>query len=265
MNRVISKSGALKAFYYLMAVDGDVRVEQTRFDEIGCEFMKEEFSNNRQLIIDECEAQISTAGTGDDRYDIIQEGLDKALNETTSNVEEGVIPRLIIWDMLSIAYFDDNYVDAEKRLIAHVARVLEVEKDVLMEMEHLMKTADAVMKELETLNSSNRPYSEIRPIVDEIEKRKLTITKAAEELISDDYALEGCEGQQKSDVQSNMFSEAGKKISESLTPMADQVGDFAKKSLSDAKELVDKIDTRELTEGAEKLFSKIKGFGRKEK
>ncbi len=265
MNRVISKNGALKAFYYLMAVDGDASVELERFDEIGSEFMKEEFSDNRQPIIDDCETQINTASIGDDRYDIIQEGLDKALNETTSNVEDGVMPRLLIWDMLSIAYFDDNYTDAEKRLIAHVARILEVEKDVLIEMEHLMKTADAVVRELETLNSSNRPYSEIRPIVDEIEKRKLTITRAAEELIADDFTLDTGESTQKSDNSNNMFSEAGKKISESLTPVADQVGDFAKKSLSDAKELVDKIDTKELTEGAEKLFSKIKGFGRKEK
>lgn len=265
MKRIISKSGALKAFYYLMAVDGDACIELSKFNEIGAELMKEEFGNNRQPIIDECETQISIASAEDDRYDIIQEGLDKALNEISNSPEEGLMPRLLIWDMLSIAYFDDSYMDSEKRLIAHVARVLEVEKDVLMEMEHLMKTAGAVMKELEILNSSKKPYSEIRPIVDEIEKRKLTIMKAAEELIADDFTLDIGESLQKSDDSSNVFTEAGKKISDSLTPVADQFGDFAKKSLSNAKELVDKIDTKELTEGPEKLFSKIKGFGRKEK
>lgn len=263
MKKIISKSGALKAFYYLMAIDGDVTSELDKFDEIGREFMKEDFDQNRQSIIDDCQLQINSVVVEDERYDIIQEGLDKALDEPVNGIDDGVCRRLLIWDMLSIAYTDSKYNESEKRLIAHVARVLDVERDVLMEMEHLIKTAEAVVKELETLNSSNKPYSEIRPIVDEIENRKLIITKAAEELIADDYYGDKPNNDHGSAGQNNMFSEAGKKISETLNPMADQVGDFAKKTFSDAKDLVDKIDTKEITESAGKLFSKIKDFGRK--
>ena len=260
MKQVISRSGALKTFYYLMAVDGDVTAEIEKFNEIGRDFLKEEFDSSRQQIIDECDAHIGSAVVDDELYDVIQEGVDKALGETVNKVEDGVCPRLLIWDMLSIAYTDNEYSEPEKRMIAHVARVLDVQKDVVMEMEHLMKTADAVIKELETLNSSNKPYSEIRPIVDEIEKRKQTITKAAEELIADDFVLERPQKEHKDEEQSNVFSEAGKMISDTLNPVADQVGDFAKKTFSDAKDLVDKIDTKEISEGAGKLFSKMKGM-----
>ncbi len=260
MKQVISRNGALKTFYYLMAIDGDVTAEIDKFNEIGRDFLKEEFDNNRQQIIDECCAQIDSAVVDDELYDVIQEGVDKALGETVNKVEDGVCPRLLIWDMLSIAYTDNEYSEPEKRMIAHVARLLDVQKDVVMEMEHLMKTADAVIKELETLNSSNKPYSEIRPTVDEIEKRKQTITKAAEELIADDFVLERPQKEHKVEEQSNVFSEAGKMISDTLNPVVDQVGDFAKKTFSDAKDLVDKIDTKEISEGAGKLFSKMKGM-----
>ena len=265
MKTVISKKGALKGFYYLMAIDGDVTAELDKFDEIGKEFMKEDFDQNRQTIIDECQVQISSSSADDEIYDVILEGMDKALTETAPSVEEGVCPRLLIWDMLSIAYTDNDYAATEKRLIAHVARVLGVEKDALMEMEHLIKTADAVVKELDTLNSSNRPYSEIRPIVDEIEKRKLTITKAVEELIADDYITENPEVEQKTEDKDGKLSQAGKKISESLNPVKEHVGDFAKKSLSGAKDLVGKMpDKKEISEGAGKLFSKVKNIGKKE-
>ena len=265
MKAVISKKGALKGFYYLMAVDGDVTAELDKIDEIGTEFMKEEFDQNRQSIIDECQAQISSSSADDDEiYDVILEGVDKALTDTVDSVEEGVSPRLLIWDMLSIAYADNKYDGAEKRLISHVTRILGVEKDVFMEMEHLIKTAEAVVKELDTLNSSNRPYAEIRPIVDEIEKRKITITKAVEELIADDYIGERPEVEQ-TEEKDNKLTQAGKKISESLNPVKEHVGDYAKKSRSGAKDLVEKIpDKKEISEGAGKLFSKVKNIGKKE-
>lgn len=260
MKQVISKSGALKAFYYLMAIDGDVTAELEKFDEIGNEFMKDGFVQVRQSIIDECQAQIDSAVIDDELYDIIQEGLDRALNETVDRLEDGVAPRLLVWDMLSIAYTDNDYAEPEKRLIAHVARVMEIEKDVLMEMEHLMRTAEAVVSELDTLNNSNRPYSEIRPVVDEIEKRKQTIAKSAEELIADDYVLDKPDRASKATDQS-ILSDAGRRITETLNPVADQMGEFAKKTFSDAKDIVDKIpDTSELTAGAGKLFSKMRGM-----
>ena len=261
MKRVISKDGALKAFYYLMAIDGDVSIELERFDEIGREFYKEGFDDVKQSIIDECQKQIESTLVDDELYDVIQEGLDVAINDTVNHKEEGVYPRLLIWDMLSLAFADSDFSDSEKRLISHVARVLEVEKDILMEMEHLMRTADAVLKELDILNQSNRPYSEIRPLVDEIEKRKQTITKAAEELIEDDIILDVPEHAKKDDDQNSFFSEAGKKISDSINPMADQVGVFAKKAFSDAKGALDKMpDSKEIKDGAGKLFSKMKGM-----
>ena len=264
MKTVISKDGALKVFYYLMAIDGDVTAELEKFYEIGREFMKEDFDQYRQSIIDECQAQIDSA-TDDELFDVVLEGVDRALAETADYIEDGVCPRLLIWDMLTIAYTDNEYANIEKRLIAHVVRVLGVDKDVFMEMEHLIKTADAVVKELDTLNSSKRPYSEIRPIVDEIEKRKITITKAVEELIADDYIKDTPKEEEKAEEKDSTITQAGKKISESLSPVKEHVGEFAKKSISGAKDLVEKMpDKKEISEGAGKIFSKVKNLGKKE-
>lgn len=264
MKTVISKDGAIKVFYYLMAIDGDVTAELEKFDEIGREFMKEDFDQNRQAIIDECQVQIDSA-TDDELYDVVLEGVDRALAETADSNEDGVCPRLLIWDMLTIAYTDNEYANMEKRLIAHVVRVLGVDKDVFMEMEHLINTADAVVKELDTLNSSNRPYSEIRPIVDEIEKRKITITKAVEDLIADDYIIDTPKEDEKAEGKDSKITQTGKKISESLSPVKEHVGEFAKKTISGAKDLVEKMpDKKEISEGAGKFFSKVKDFGKKE-
>lgn len=232
MIRTVSKKGALQAFYYLMAIDGNVsESEMEKFDELGAAFDPEDFPGYRDEVLSECRAHIDTAAVEDEVYDVIQEGLDQALENADEPVEEGVASRLLLWDMLSIAYSDDDFSDEEKRLIAHVSRKLKIEKDVYLEMDHLIKTAVAIMKELDTLNESNLPYSEVRPIVDEIEKRKLIITKAAEELIADEYYLDRND-KPREERKPGIIASAGQKIAET------QTGQYVQKTFTDVKDAV---------------------------
>ena len=259
MNKVISKKGALKSFYLLMALDGVSSFEQERFDEIGSELLTEDFSEIKEEIISECETVIGSIEVDDERYDVIQAEIDQALNDVVETIDLGIVPRLLIWDMLTLAHSDSDYSDEENKIISHVAGNLQIDKSVLAEMKQLISVAHSVLDEKSVLENSTRPYSEIRPLVDEIDKRQQTIVEAAKALIADDFVLDTVEQQEKEEniiiatgkKIGDSVVDGGKKIGESITPLTKSIGDFA---VSGGSELAD---------GAGKLFSKIKGITKK--
>ncbi len=257
MIKVISKQGALKALYFLMALDGVSDFEQERFEEIGSELLGDEFNNIKETLMLECHDVLESITVDDERYDVIQEGIDLALNDTVASIEEGVVPRLLLWDMLSLAHSDLDYAEEENRLISHIVRILKIDKSVFAEMKHLISVADSIQKEKTELENSSRKYSEIRPLIDEVEKRQGTIIEAAKALISDDLILDVPEENKEKGENviistgkkvGEYVADGGKKLGESVTPIMKNLGDFASSSASG------------IADGAGKLFSKIKGF-----
>ena len=254
MTKVVSKKSALKVFYYLMAIDGVSYFEQECFEGIGSELLGEEFSVINQEIISECESVVASIEVDDERYDVIQEGIDRALNEVVEKVDDGVAPRLLIWDMLTLAHSDSDYSEGENRLISHVARLLQIDKSVLVEMKQLISVARSVLDEKNELEASTRPYSEIRPLIDEVEKRQQTIVEAAKALIADDFVLEYDTRQKKEENAiiatgkriGGSVVDGGKKIGESVAPLAKSIGKLAVSGASG------------FAEGAGKLISKVK-------
>lgn len=260
MIKVISKQGALKALYFLMALDGVSEFEQERFEEIGSELLGDEFNNIKEALMSECHDVIEGITVDDERYDVIQEGIDGALNDTVASIEEGVVPRLLLWDMLSLAYSDLDYAEEENRLISHIVRILQIDKSVFAEMKHLIAVADSIQKEKAELENSSRMYSEIRPLIDEVEKRQRTIVEAAKALISDDIVLDVPE--EDKDKSENIVIATGKKVGgyvvdgskklgESVTPIIKNMGEFASSSASG------------VADGAGKLFNKMKNLTKK--
>lgn len=271
MLKIISKIGALKAFYYLMSVDGVTSFEKERFHEIGLEILPDDFESIQEDIISECNYQIESVSKDYERYDIIQEGIDAALSDTVTDVESGVVPRLLVWNMLSLAHSDDDYSDNENRLIAHVTRILQIEKSVFVEMKQLISTISSVQKELELLTSSDRPYSEIKPLVDECENRRSTIMEAAKALIEDDILFDIPQSEPTKKKEVSLLN-AGKKISESvytgskmlgekISPITKDLGSKTAKGFKDASTLIGKKAGKggaDIKEGAGRLFSKMK-------
>lgn len=275
MIKVISKKGALKTFYYLMSVDGVTSFEEDRFQELGDEFLGEEFTTIKDEIISSCNAQIDAISAEDERYDVMQENIDQAIAETVAEVKDGVVPRLLIWDMLTLAHCDDDYSENENRLVSHVARVLQIDKSVFVEMKQLISVADSVRKEQKQLELSNRSYAEIRPLVEEVEQRKLTIVDAAKALIEDDILFDDQEPvvEKKENVFlnagkkfGNSVVEGSKKLGESVTPVAKNLGEKTAKGLKNTSVFVgEKAAEGEagIKDGAGKLFSKMKGVTKK--
>lgn len=251
MSILIDKTNALKAFYYIITIDGvidDNELEQ--FNQIGREILQEHFDEVKDTVISECNAVLSSISKDENRYDIIIENLDKALSEKADSDENGIWPRYLLWNMLAIAYSDNDFSEDEKRFTDHTARMLNIDKSVYTEMIQYISTAIAVQKELEELETSDRPYSEIRPLVEENEKRKASIIRAATELIEDEVIMlpvEHVEHKKKENKLGMAVAAQGKKIGDALSPAAQNVG---KAAANGAKNLKD---------GAGKLFSKVKG------
>lgn len=188
MKRFDNKS-AIKTFYYLLAIDGIIAEEEMdKFYEIGKEIDPQEFDSYKYSIVSDCEKQIKGISGDEDYYEIIQESIDEIISK--SEPDKYISTRLVIWNLLVIAYADSIYEEREKKLIRHIARITDLENSVLFEMEQLISTSLDVSKELEWLNQSDKSYAQIRPIVDEIEKRQANIASSVKALIEDEIYME---------------------------------------------------------------------------
>ena len=184
---LFEKKASVKAFYYLMAVDGAVTADEIAcFDEIGNTLDPVEFPKYRDKVILECDQQMTTMIDDEDQYEVVLEGVDKVLSAQTEDVETGVAVRFLVWNMLVIAFSNKNYSSLERKFIKHIVRVLNMDRSVFWEMEQIIKTHADITTELEWINQSSRPYSEIRPIVDELERRQKAVLDCAKQLIEDE-------------------------------------------------------------------------------
>ena len=239
-----------------MAIDGKVTGdEMVKFEEIAKEINCECYDNYRTELMQECDEQISSASVANEQYDVIQEAVNQIIHTQTDICTEGLSRRHLIWNLYALSFSDGDLSEEEKRFIAHLGRMLGVEKSVLLEMEQLAKTAMAVMDELNVLNSSTRPYLEIKPLVEEIEHRKSVLVKAAKNLITDDY-FEISVPKEKNNALINM----GKKLNDAILPVAVVAGEKAQKTLKDAKGVLGETASkgvRGIKSGTEKLIKKI--------
>lgn len=254
---LLKKKSAIKTFYYLMAVDDDVSPEELKcFDEIGNEIDPVSFAEYRETVITECEHQLKSAVDEDDHFEVVLEGTDRTLTEQTDDVSSGVSSRLLIWDMLVIAFSNDHYDDFERRFIKHIVRTMEIDQSVFLEMEQLMKTNISVGKELAWIKTSDRTYAEIAPIVTELENRRTVIMTCAKTLIEDELYT----ATEKVQIpQNNAFERAKAKVA----PAAAEIGGKMTKFADNAKTKIGQATApmaNELGKQTQKLFSGIKSW-----
>lgn len=235
---MFTKRAAVEAFYYLMAADGEVTDDElTCFNGIGLELDPDNFYAYRDDAISLCELQMDNLIDEDDYYDVVAEGLDISLNAVRESEEQMISPSLLVWDMLVIAFSNSSYSDYERRLIKHVVRICHIEKTVFLEMEQLIQTNLAIDNELNWLKSSDRPYSEVRPIVDELESRRLIILESANALIEDaQYTTLS-----KLTIPQNKFlADTKEKIEGAITPVASEISERTGRFVESAKAKLNK-------------------------
>ena len=256
---LFQKKSAVAVFYYLMSVDGQISPEElTCFDEIGNMLDGETFPSYRDEVIQECEAQLKNIIDEEDHYEVALEGVDRALSHCAETLEEGIPTRLLIWDMLVIAFSNLDYSQWERRLIKHVVRTQESDKSVFLEMEQLMQTDLAIDRERRWIEQSDRSYAEVRPVVEELDKRRQNVMACAQALIDDELftpvekvactpnqkiekakaAIEGAVAPVAGEIgekTSRFFGDAKSKLEEVAAPLADNVGKQTKKLFSGLK------------------------------
>jgi uncharacterized tellurite resistance protein B-like protein len=168
----ISPENALKIFYYLIAIDGKItKEEEEKFNLIGQE-IDNNYIEHSDSIIKCCKEQLEKVIDDADFYDVVQDGVMDALI-TNQLLENGYItPKLLLWDMITLAYEDGEYADIERRLIKFVVRKLNISKDIYLEMENSYLTISDIEKESEWVKNTDRPYRTIEAHVKELEKRR---------------------------------------------------------------------------------------------
>lgn len=180
----IATRNALQIIYYLMAADGTVshREEET-FDAIGSE-LDPDFADNKPAIIKTCSAQLEKIIDPEDYYDVLQDGVKNAIQSSGESADTFISPKLLTWDLLTIAYSDEHYDETERKLLKYVIRKLHVDKTVFLEMESSMLTILDIEKEIAWIKTTNQPYLTIEARINELAKRKSVIFESAKDLIT---------------------------------------------------------------------------------
>lgn len=180
----LSTKEALKIFYYLMSADGQItKEEDEKFNEIGNEFSPD-FPKIKKQVVEECSKQLEKIIDDADHYDIIQDGIEDALIASMQTINTPITPKLLIWDLLTIAYSDNAYDDTERKLVKYIVRKCGVDKAVFLEMESSILTLMDIEKELTWIKTTNKPYLTIEAMVNELADRKNVIFESVKALIA---------------------------------------------------------------------------------
>ena len=175
---------ALKVFYYLIAADGKILDEELRkFDEIGAA-LDPAFEAHKAEIIAECNAQLENTIDPEDYYDVLQDAVGEAIDSSGYDGGSFITPRLLLWNMLTIAYCDGDYAEQERRLLKCVVRKLNIDKAVFLEMENSILTVTELETELQWIKTTDRPYLQIEAMVNRINHRRDTIFESVMALIA---------------------------------------------------------------------------------
>ena len=182
--KCIATRNALQIIYYLMAADGTVshREEET-FDAIGSE-LDPDFADNKPAIIETCSAQLEKIIDPEDYYDVLQDGVKNAIQSSGESADTFISPKLLTWDLLTIAYSDEHYDETEWKLLKYVIRKLHVDKTVFLEMESSMLTILDIEMEIAWIKTTNQPYLTIEARINELAKRKSVIFESVKDLIT---------------------------------------------------------------------------------
>lgn len=194
---VLSIRDALHIMYCLMAIDGTISEEETdKFDEIG-KACDPDFAAYRDGLVEECLAAArmetvyghsfvpETPEEEEDYYNQIHDYVGDLFKENSFYATDGMRGKILIWNLLAIAFSEGDYSANERRLIRYIARRAGVDHTVLLEMEHTISTLSAIEKEEEWLKSTDKPYKVVGVRINELADRKNMIMQGVNALIAD--------------------------------------------------------------------------------
>ena len=182
--KVISAQSALKIIYYMMAADGEIfHNEEEKFDSVGAE-LDPSFADGKDGIVSECETMLAKKEDAVGYLDILKAGVDEALDASKPGADDRVPAKLLVWDLLAIAYSDERFDEAEVSLLEYIIEKINVDLAVFREMESSLLTIMDIEREIAWIKTTDKPYLTIEPIVAELEHRKSGALEGVKELIA---------------------------------------------------------------------------------
>ncbi len=182
--KAISTRNAIKVIYYLMSADGKIfHSEEDKFDAIGTE-LDPDFIENKEQIVNECKVQMEKVIDPEDYYDVLQDGVELALSSSVQTEDTSITPKLLVWNLLTIAYSDESYDESERKLLKYIVRKLNIDKDIFLEMESSILTLIDLERELNWIKTADRPYLTIENMANELADRKNVIFESVKDLIA---------------------------------------------------------------------------------
>lgn len=231
---------AIKVLYYLLLIDGEATDDELQsFDRIGRELDAARFQELRDQIIEDCKNTVENVSL--EAYPgIIQTAVDQELSIQTNILAEGISPRLLLWNLLVLAYSNQHFDASEERLVKHIVETQNINESVYYEMKQIAETAIALDNEHSWLVQQERPYTEIRPIVEEIEDRIQVLRTIAENLVSDEVIVPDIE------EKNNFVKETFDAISEKVNPVLEETVEKTGKAIGTAADKVGKVQGLDL-------------------
>ena len=120
----------------------------------------------------------------EDYYDVLQDGVEDAILSSNVVADTFITPKLLVWDLLTIAYSDESYDERGRKLLKYIVRKLGVDKAVFLEMESSMLTILDIEKEIAWIKTTDQPYLTIEARINELMKRKAVIFESVKDLIT---------------------------------------------------------------------------------
>ena len=179
----LSSDSAVKIMYYLMAADGEIfHSEEEKFNLIAAE-LDPKFSEKRERLVEGCKKELEKALDPEDYYEVLQDAVGDAILASAGKTDGPITPKLLVWDMLTVAYSDESYNETERKLIKYAVRRLGIEKAEFLELESSILTLLSIEKEIAWIKTTDRPYLTIEGMLNELADRKNVILDSVKELI----------------------------------------------------------------------------------
>lgn len=91
----------------------------------------------------------------------------------------------IIWTLINLAYADGNFSDDENAVIDDIAKQYGIKEDIVEELKDCAKTLICLESKSEWIETTNKPYKEVKIVKDEIEKDEALVATMVANIIND--------------------------------------------------------------------------------
>ena len=91
----------------------------------------------------------------------------------------------IIWTLINLAYADGNFSDDENAVIDDIVKQYGIKEDIVEELKDCAKTLICLDSKSKWIETTNKPYKEVKAVKDEIEKDEALVATMVANIIND--------------------------------------------------------------------------------